>query len=187
MKIIPIKIRRTRILVLAMLMTLMAGACQSSTVTVTREVTRQVTVVVTQPAGAQPSPMSNQPSTPVPASMSIAPFPDAPLCPDTGDAHDHSLFHTLWDDKRGCHYDHEHGQNPFTSDVAAAFPGFDLRALLGGVGVGHTNPSSPMENTHKHGGFKWQVLLAHTDGCKGREGSKIGVDASVIQYHAFGN
>ena len=34
---------------------------------------------------------------------------------------------------RGCHYDHEHGQNPFTPEVAATFPGFDLRALLGGV------------------------------------------------------
>src|SRR5512141_2057289 len=30
-----------------------------------------------------------------------APYPDAPLCPDTGEAHDDSLFHTLWDAKRG--------------------------------------------------------------------------------------
>ena len=117
----------------------------------------------------------------------IAPSPDAPLCPDTGEAHDHSLFHTLWDSTRGCHYDHEHGQNPFTPEVAEIFPGFDLPALLGGVGIGHTNPSGPMENTHKHGGFKWQVLLAHPNGCEGHEGSPIGVDASVIQYHAFGD
>ncbi|HEY9526836.1 MAG TPA: hypothetical protein VIR02_07140, partial [Anaerolineales bacterium] len=89
----------------------------------------------------------------------IAPYPGAPLCPDSGEAHDHSLFHTLWDDVRGCHYDHEHGQNPFTPEVGAAFPDFDLKPLLGGVGIGHTNPSSPMENTHKHEGFKWQVLL----------------------------
>jgi hypothetical protein len=44
-----------------------------------------------------------------------------------------------------------------------------------------------MENTHKHAGFKWQVLLVHPNGCAGHEGSPIGVDASVIQYHAFGN
>jgi hypothetical protein len=119
--------------------------------------------------------------------MPIAPFPDAPLCPDSGEAHDNSKFHTLWDEKRGCHYDHEHGQDPFTPDVAATFPGFDLKTLLGGVGIGHTNPSSPMENTHKHGGFKWQVLLDHPHGCEGHEGSEIGVDASVIQYHAFGD
>jgi hypothetical protein len=71
--------------------------------------------------------------------------------------------------------------------VAATFPGFDLWALLGGVGVGHTNPSSSMENMHKHGGFKWQVLLSHPHGCAGYESSPIGVDASAIQYHAFGD
>lgn len=129
----------------------------------------------------------NQPSTPTPEGMAVAPYPDAPLCPDSGESHDNSLFHTLWDGRRGCHYDHEHGQNPFTPDVAAAFPGFDLRALLGGVGIGHTNPSSEMENTHKHGGFKWDVVLSHTTGCEGAEGATIGVDAMVIQYHNFGD
>ena len=116
-----------------------------------------------------------------------APFPDAPLCPDTGEAHDTSLFHTLWDSTRGCHYDHEHGQDPFTSEVTAAFPELDLRELIGGVGVGHTNPSSPMENTHKHGGFKWDVTLSHTVGCLGGDNYPTGVDAMVIQYHAFGD
>lgn len=117
----------------------------------------------------------------------IAPYPDAPLCADSGEAHDNSLFHALWDNAHGCHYDHEHGQNPFTSDVAATFPGFDLWTLLGNVGIGHTNPSSPMENTHKHGGFKWQVLLDHPHGCEGYQGSKIGVSASAIQYHNLGD
>jgi len=116
-----------------------------------------------------------------------APYPDAPLCPDSGEAHDHSLFHSLWDSTRSCHYDHEHGQNPFTPEVAAAFPGFDLHGLIGGVGVGHTNPSSPMENTHKHGGFKWDVTLSQSVGCFGGEGYPTGVDAMVIQYHAFGD
>jgi hypothetical protein len=189
MKIKHIERRRVGMIALAVVMTLaMVAACQSPTVTVTHEVTRQVevTVLVTQQVGPQPSLTPKQPSTPAPASMANAPFPDAPLCPDTGEAHDHSQFHTLWDDKRGCHYDHEHGQNPFTPEVAAAFPGFDLKALLGGVGLGHTNPSGPMENTHKHGGFKWQVLLT-TRMAAGHEGSPIGVDASVIQYHAFGD
>jgi len=117
----------------------------------------------------------------------IAPYPDAPLCPDSGESHDNSLFHTLWDGVRSCRYDHEHGQDPFTPHVAAAFPGFDLRELIGGVGVGHTNPSSPMENTHKHGGFKWDVTLSHSVGCIGGEGYPTGVDGMVIQYHAFGD
>ena len=116
-----------------------------------------------------------------------SPTPNAPLCADSGESHDNSLFHTLWDGTRGCHYDHEHGQYPFTPEVAAAFPGFDLRALIGGVGVGHTNPSSPMENTHKHGGMKWNVVLSTSAGCAGREDAPTGVDALVVQYHNFSN
>ena len=103
--------------------------------------------------------------------------------------HDHTLLRTLWDGVRGCHYDHEHGQNPFTPEVAAAFPCFDLRSLLGpgAGGVGHTNPSSPVENMDKHGGFKWNVQLEHAEGCEPFEGSTLGVNGSVIQYHGFGN
>jgi len=115
------------------------------------------------------------------------PYPGAPLCPDSCHAHDYGQFHTLWDAARGCHYDHEHGADPFTADVAAAFPGFDLRKLLGSVAIGHTNPSSAMENTHKHGGMKWQVDLAAPQGCAtGFEGGNIAVDAYAIQFHAFG-
>ena len=112
-----------------------------------------------------------------------AAFPEAPLCP----THDPTQWHGLWDSVRGCHYDHEHGTFPFAPEVATAFPGFDLRALLCGVEIGHCVPSSPMEPTHKHGGFKWNVLLGHPHGCEGHEGSPIGVDASVIEYHAFGD
>jgi hypothetical protein len=195
---------------LFVILTLTIGAsCQPSTVTITQEVTRevQVTVLVTQPVGPQTTPMPKEPSTaaaetsapqktklppiqqPLQAAeqVGIAPDPDAPLCPDSGDAHDHSLFHTVWENTRGCHYDHEHGQNPFTPEVAETFPGFDLRMLIGGVGVGHTNPSSPMENTHKHGGFKWDVTLSHAVGCAAGESEPTGVDAMVIQYHAFGD
>ena len=111
------------------------------------------------------------------------PYPDAPLCP----THDPTKWHGLWDSVRGCHYDHEHGTLPFTPEVAAEFPGFDLFALLGNVGVGHTNLSSPMENTHKHGGFKWNVQLHHPETCAGFEGATTGVDGSVIQYHGFGD
>ena len=90
------------------------------------------------------TPKQSSASAPTPNLIAGAPYPDAPLCPDSGEAHDNNLFHTLWDSTRGCHYDHEHGQDPFIAEVADTFPGFDLRALIGGVGVGHTNPSSPM-------------------------------------------
>jgi hypothetical protein len=88
---------------------------------------------------------------------------------------------------RGCHYDHEHGTNPFTLEVAATFPGFDVHELLGGFEIGHTNPSSPTENAVKHGGFKWNVQLHHPETCVGFESAETGVDGSVIQYHGFGD
>jgi hypothetical protein len=119
--------------------------------------------------------------------LAIPPHPDADICPDVGEAHDHNAFHTLWNAEDDCHYDHEHGVSPFTEEVALAFPGFDLRALLGDVEVGHTNPSSEHENTDKHGGFKWNVQLIHPKGCDPFEGSALGVNGSVIQYHAFGD
>src|SRR5687768_9967369 len=163
------------VVVLAVL--LMLAACQARTDTPTQDATRHV----------KATPMPNQQSIPGLEAMAVAPYPDAPLCPDSEPTHDNNLFHTLWDSVRGCHYDHEHGQDPFTPEVTATFPGFDLRALIGGVGVGHTNPSSPMENTHKHGGFKWDVTLSHSVGCIGGEGYPTGVDAMVVQYHAFGD
>jgi hypothetical protein len=208
--------KRIGAIALVMLLALAACQTNTVTVTqqVTQEVTREVTreVIVTAAiatASGEPAQPSETPSkrkaTPVPAGTQtttisqatplaatteeggIAPYPDAPLCPDTGAAHDDSLFHTLWDSVRGCHYDHEHGQDPFTPEVAAAFPGFDLRALLGNVGIGHTNPSSPKENTDKHGGFKWNVQLEDPENCAGFEGATYGANASVIQYHAFGD
>lgn len=117
----------------------------------------------------------------------IAPYPSAPLCADSGTSHDTSQFHTLWNEVDGCHYDHEHGTNPFTLDVATEFPGFDLYTLLGNVQIGHTNPSSEMENTMKHGGFKWDVVTP-THGCVGGfEGASYCVTNAVIQYHNFGD
>ena len=189
----------TPVLVMVVLL-LLAQACAPSSGS------SQVATSVAGTLTALPMPTSSSLTSPTPASSNtkatqpakpaaaltlqpggIAPYPDAPLCPDSGEAHDNSLFHTLWDSARGCHYDHEHGQNPFTPEVEATFPGFDLRSLLGGVGIGHTNPSSPMENTHKHGGFKWDVTLSHSVGCVGGEGYPTGVDAMVIQYHSFGD
>src|SRR5262245_33863003 len=99
MRIIGAGIRRIGKIILTT--ALMLAACQTRTVTITQEVTRQVevTVLITQQA------LSNQQSTPAPSSIAITPFPDAPLCPDSGEAHDNNLFHTLWDSTRGCHYD----------------------------------------------------------------------------------
>lgn len=158
-------------------LTALAPAAATEPATPSKEQTARPTKGAKEPPTSEASPEL----------IAGAPYPGAPLCPDSGEMHDNSLFHTLWDSSRGCHYDHEHGLDPFTPEVAATFPGFDLRELIGGVGVSHTNPSSPMENTHKHGGYKWDVTLSHSGGCVGGEGAAVGVDAAVIQYHAFGD
>lgn len=116
----------------------------------------------------------------------ILPFYGATLCPDSGAAHDTSKWHSLWDGRRGCHYDHEHGANPNTPQVASAFPKFDLNELMCGVWIGHCNPTSLMENAHKHGGWKVQVQIPTPNDCVGFEGSPLGIRKSVIWYHNFG-
>jgi hypothetical protein len=147
-----------------------------------------VTATVTQTATAAPSdtPAPTDTPTTLPSVTAVAlstPYPAAPACQE----HDNGTFHTLWNSVAGCHYDHEHGQNPLTPSVAAAFPGFNLLSLLGTLGVGHTNPSSPVENTDKHGGFKWDVNLAAPNGCAvGFESGTVAIDAYAVQYHAFG-
>jgi hypothetical protein len=123
-------------------------------------------------------------ATPTAAAL-YTPWPGAPLCLDVGEFHDNSRFHTLWDDVRGCHYDHEHGQDPFTPEVAVVFPG--IQDFLGGVQIGHTNPSSPLENTAKHGGFKWHVQLTLPQPCVPFEAATTGASAAVVQYHSFGD
>ena len=125
--------------------------------------------------------------TAIPATLTpgapIEPYPSASACQDLPN----NQFHTIWDSELGCHYDHEHGTNPFVPEIEQAFPGFNLFELLGNVEIGHTNPSGPMENTHKHAGFKWQIDTSAPTGCQeGFEGGTVAVDAYAIQYHAFG-
>ena len=168
--------------VVTLVVTPTATETLENTATDTPEPTATQTVV---------TPVVTLSDTPLPPTATaialVAPYPGAPLCADHGAEHDNGRFHTIWDSVRGCHYDHEHGQTPFTPAVGAAFPGFDLLSLLGTMGVGHTNPSSPAENVAKHGGFKWQVDLAAPNGCTpGFEGGTVAVDAYAIQYHAFG-
>lgn len=172
-----------------------ATATLTFTLTVLPTLTDTPTLTLTPPEDVTPTetgaPTDTQEPTatleePIPPSYTIA-FPSAPSCPDVGEAHDIHLFHTLWDGVRACHYDHEHGQNPFTPEAQAAFPGIDLHALVGHVGVGHTNLSSPMEQIMKHGGFKWFVSLAPTHGClAGFENATWCVTAAIVQYHNFG-
>lgn len=136
-----------------------------------------VTATVTVVTLTDTPPATNTPG------MGFAPYPESPLCPE----HNNTVWHSLWNAELGCHYDHEHGQDPFTEEVAETFPGYDLLSLLCGLEVGHCVPSGPTEHSHKHGGFKWNVQLRHPQTCAGHEGATVGVNGSVIQIHGFGN
>lgn len=184
--------------------TAVSGSTPTFTPTFTNTVTRTPTVPPiknTSTVTATVTPTFTITSTPVrtvtpiitrtptnTAQSNSAPYPSAPLCP----SHDPTIWHNLWDSTRGCHYDHEHGQSPFTSDVEQTFPGFDLQALQCGKEIGHCNPSSPLENEEahhngKHGGMKWQVDTSAPQGCiVGFEGGEIAVDAYAVMHHNLG-
>ena len=127
--------------------------------------------------------------TRIPPNTNTQPYQSAPLCENglaTDEGHDRSEWHGLWDFTRGCHYDHEHGSDPALAQ--GSFPGFDFVELQCGNEIGHCNPSSPMENTHKHGGMKTQSQPSAPLGCTlGFEGATVAVDADIIQYHNLGD
>jgi len=95
------------------------------------------------------------------------PFAGAPECLDTnGDGHaevtdnpdygkypDYELYHDLWNEQDGCHYNHEHGDLPDLANKYFGEPG----ALWGGQTIAYPFTSSATENVHKHDGFKWVV------------------------------
>jgi hypothetical protein len=90
--------------------------------------------------------------TATPAFAQIAPYPEAPLC----STHDNRAWHSLWDSARGCHYDHQHGDNPHQADDLFGTSLFDI---MGGE-VSHpwqTFNANGNENDLKHAGYFWHV------------------------------
>jgi hypothetical protein len=145
--------------------------------------------ITPSPTTTPPGPTATEfpTATPIPPGAVFTPWPSAPLCQDSGEFHDTGKFHTLWNASAGCHYNHEHGTDPFTAQVAQTFPGYDLKALGCGLEVNHCSPSSSRENTWdgKHTGWKVDVALNSYLGCAGFEGVPTGIDAAVVGYHTF--
>jgi hypothetical protein len=107
------------------------------------------------------------PSSAQTAPGDVLPFAGAPACPDTNhDGHadvtdnadygkfaDNQLYHDLWNEKDGCHYNHEHGDSPYLANKYFGAPG----ALWGGQTIAYPFTSSYTENVLKHDGYKWYV------------------------------
>lgn len=78
----------------------------------------------------------------------IVPFVGAPLCP----YHDRHVYHALWNDQLGCHYNHTHGDNPHSVDDIF---GTDYYEWADGE-ISYPWQTAH-EATHKHQTYKWVV------------------------------
>ncbi|HSM54566.1 MAG TPA: hypothetical protein VK879_00290 [Candidatus Sulfomarinibacteraceae bacterium] len=102
------------------------------------------------------------------------PHPAAPHCP----THDPRAYHGLWDEERGCHYDHEHGDDPHVVDDVFG------RAFYEWAGGEISYPwQTPGANDSAHGAYGWFVRrdlpcdAPFTDGC---------ITDFRAQYHGLG-
>ncbi|MCA9896598.1 MAG: hypothetical protein H6654_03330 [Ardenticatenaceae bacterium] len=114
----------------------------------------------------QPTTPPPQPTSPPPPPVgNIQPFAGAPACEDIGVAHDARAWHGIWNYQYGCHWSHEHKQNPHEVDYIF---GTEYYSLAGGElsypwqtysGAGEAfeayAPGAMLENEGKHEGYAW--------------------------------
>lgn len=102
---------------------------------------------------------------PARAQTLVAPYAGAPEC-----SHDPTVWHGLWDFERGCHYDHQHGDDPHSVDglFGTAFledTGGELQMFY------QPAPVNDIDYRRKHFGLFWMVRQGETcysqfgDGC----------------------
>lgn len=72
--------------------------------------------------------------------VELTPWAGAPACEE----HDAEEWHSLWNGKLGCHYDHTHGHDPAAADVVAVFGKLDFTFVRAWQTVN--------ENRNKHEG-----------------------------------
>lgn len=97
---------------------------------------------------------------------SLEPYAGAPECPP--DVHNPRLWHGLWNAELGCHYTHEHHENPhrmdylFGTDVYIWMNGeisHPWQTFSGALDeFEHPHGGSCMENDCKHEGYKWLIV-----------------------------
>lgn len=136
----------------------------------------------TQPP-VEPTNPPPQPTTPPPAPTSpppppggnIQPFAGAPACEDIGIAHNDRAWHGIWNYEQGCHWDHEHMQNPHQTD---AIFGTEYYSLAGAelsypwqtyAGSGENFEAyvegTATENSAKHEGYAWHQFTNGLEVC----------------------
>ena len=138
----------------------------------------------TSTAIPSPTPTPTEIATSIPSRTTtpqgtVTPFASAPLCP----SHDLTLWHNLWDSTRGCHYDHTHNADPALGNGV-------FGAVNYSSGISYPWLTSALENTHKHGGYKYGIRLnLPCDPNRDFDGSKPVhcITDARIQYHMIGH
>ena len=131
-----------------------------------------------EPTNPPPAPTTPPPaptSPPPPPGGNIQPFAGAPACEEIGVAHDNRAWHGIWNYDFGCHWDHEHKQNPHLVD---AIFGTEYYALAGGelsypwqtyAGAGEAFEAyvegTALENSGKHQGYAWHQFTNGLEIC----------------------
>lgn len=88
-------------------------------------------------------------ATPAPVGTPIAMYPTAPKC----STHDGMAWHDVWDEVRGCYYDHSHGDDPKLGDDIFG----PIEPLLGGSWIPPFGQSFEHHMGAQHGGWKVEV------------------------------
>lgn len=129
--------------------------------------------------------------TPPPDNEPIPPYAGAPEC--DAPLHDVRAWHSLWNEEHGCHYNHEHKNDPRTADDLF---GTEYYQWAGGElsypwqtfhGANDSYPPAPapgyFENDMKHEGYGW---IVRRDMPCFATGDKTGCITDMrVQYHAI--
>ncbi len=146
-------------------------------------------------------PPAPEPTTPPPPpGGNIDPYIGAPSCEELNIPHNDRDWHGIWDSTYGCHWDHEHKDDPRTADHLFGTEYYDW---AGGeisypwqtfAGANYLMPNPPaansglFENDGKHNVYGWRVDFGE-EGCTNGDYalSPNCIESFRLQYHGSGN
>lgn len=130
-------------------------------------------------ATATTTPTPTPTITPTPGNV-VEPYPNAPQCAENPPT---DVFHTIWNETLGCHYDHAHGEPepPYVNEIWG-----DWTQYTEGQEIGYVW-QTPGENTLKHPGYNWGGFDYRDRQCGQFLPGTGGISAWRIQAHGMGN
>jgi hypothetical protein len=164
----------------------------------------------------EPNPTSEptpDPTAPPPVGNPIAPYSDAPSCEEIGVPHNDRAWHSIWNEQNGCHWNHEHKDNPHTGDhlfgttfyewangeISYPWQTYAGAGSLFTLNNGNPDPTTwtfpappsdpaKFENGAKHNVYFWRVDLGE-DGCTSGDYalSENCLESFRLQAHGSGN